>query len=57
MSQPPRDAKRYRVYCPACNRHAVIAMRYWLTGKDVPPEELRCPVCDTKFEVLGRDDQ
>jgi hypothetical protein len=55
---PARDAKRWKVFCPSCKRHAVMAgWVYSLTGKDVPPEELSCPDCHVKFEVLGREDQ
>jgi hypothetical protein len=28
-----------------------------LTGKPVPPEEVGCPECGGKLEVLGREDQ
>jgi len=61
MSQhdgPSRDALRYKVWCPKCERHGVMAgWSYMLTGKPVPPEEFTCPQCHTKLEVLGREDQ
>jgi len=55
---PARGVPHYRVYCPKCERHAVIAgWRYMLTDQPIPPEDVTCPECNTKFEVLGREDQ
>jgi hypothetical protein len=55
---PPRGEPRYRVYCAHCERFGSIAgWRYMLTGKPVPPEEVGCPECGGKLEVLGREDQ
>lgn len=55
---PPRGEPRYRVYCSQCERFGSIAgWRYMMTGEPIPPEEVTCPECNTKFEVLGREDQ
>jgi len=57
-NEPPRGEKRYRIYCPHCERQGVFAgWRRLLTGEEVPPEEFTCPECGEKVDVLGREDQ
>lgn len=55
---PARDAKRYKFFCPSCERHGVIAgWRHMLTGEEASPETFSCPDCQVKVEILGREDQ